>query len=44
MSNTGLILNVAIRDYYRQFKRKYIDIVWLNMRMHQIVNNDAVIF
>ncbi len=43
-TNTGLILNVAIRDYYLQFKRNYIDIVWLKIRMHQIINNENVIF
>jgi len=38
MTNTGLILNVAIRDYYLAFKEKHIDIGWLNMRMKQIAN------
>ena len=39
-TNTGLILNVAIRDYYLKFKRKYIDIEWLKVRMSEILNND----
>jgi hypothetical protein len=43
-TNTGLILNVAIRDYYLTFKRKCIDIHWLTKRMHQIMNNEDVIF
>lgn len=43
-TNTGLILNVAIRDYYLKFKRKHIDIDWLNARMQQILNNHNVIF
>jgi len=42
--NTGLILNVAIRDYYLHFKHKYIDISWINMRMQEIINNEQVIF
>lgn len=41
-TNTGLILNAAIRDYYLKFKRKYIDVDWLNARMRQILNNDNV--
>ena len=44
MTNTGLILNVAIRDYYLKFKRKRIDGDWLNAKMRQILNNDNVIF
>jgi hypothetical protein len=44
MTNTGLILNVAIRDYYLKFKKKHIDIDWLNVRMHQILRNENVIF
>jgi hypothetical protein len=44
MTNTGLILNVAIRDYYLQHKRAYIDIDWLNCRMREILNNEAVLF
>lgn len=37
-TNTGLILNVAIRDYYLTFNEKKIDLDWLNARMHQIIN------
>jgi hypothetical protein len=44
MTNTGLILNVAIRDYYVQYGRAYIDTDWLNRRMREILNNEAVIF
>lgn len=39
-TNTGLILNVAIRDYYLKFKRKHIDLKWLNIRISQILNNN----
>jgi len=39
-SNTGLILNTAIADYYLKFKKKSIDPQWLNQRMHQILNNE----
>jgi hypothetical protein len=38
-TNTLLILNVAIRDYYMQFKTKYIDVTWLNKRISQIMQN-----
>jgi hypothetical protein len=44
MTCTGLILNVALRDYYLMFKRKHIDIEWLKVRMRQIINNENVIF
>jgi len=44
MTNTGLILNVAIRDYYLTYNRAYIDIDWLNIRMREILNNEGVIF
>lgn len=37
-TNTGLVLNAAIRDYYLEFKNKHIDIEWLNGRMKQILN------
>jgi len=43
-TNTGLILNVAIRDYYLQFKQKHIDTNWLNTRVLQVLNNENVIF
>jgi len=43
-TNTGLILNVAIRDYYLKFKKKHIDIGWLQERMDQILNNSHAIF
>ena len=43
-TNMGLILNVAIRDYYLKFKRKHIDVGWLNVRMHQILNDDNVVY
>lgn len=43
-TNTGLILNVAIRDYYRTFKKKYIDLAWLNVRMHLILTNQCAHF
>lgn len=39
MTNTGLILNVAIRDYYMEFKRKEIDLAWIDLRMQQIMRN-----
>lgn len=39
-TNTGLILNAAIRDCYLQFKEKMIDIRWINKRMQEIMNND----
>jgi hypothetical protein len=39
-TNTGLILNVAIRDYYLTFKRKHIDLEWLQTRMRQILQNN----
>lgn len=44
MTNTGLILNVAIRDYYMTYHRAHIDIDWLNVRIQEIVNNKQVIF
>jgi len=40
-TNTGLILNEAIRDYYLKFHKKFIDLDWLNERMTQILNNNA---
>ncbi len=43
-TNTGLILNVAIRDYYLKFNKKYIDTDWLQMRIREIQNNDKIIF
>lgn len=43
-TNTGLILNVAIRDYYLVFGKKNIDIEWLKQRMSQITLNKDVIF
>lgn len=43
-TNACLILNVAIRDYYLKFKKKYINLDWLNKRMHQILNNENVTF
>ncbi len=44
MTNTGLILNVAIRDYYLVYNRAYIDVDYINVRMHEILRNEAVIF
>lgn len=41
-TNTGLILNVAIRDYYLEFKRKHIDMDWLSIRMRQILHHDTI--
>ncbi|MDR3645990.1 MAG: hypothetical protein P4L22_00430 [Candidatus Babeliales bacterium] len=38
-TNTGLILNIAIRDYYLKFNKKFIDLDWLKLRMNQILNN-----
>jgi hypothetical protein len=38
-TNTGLILNEAICDYYREFHKKNIDINWLEERMRQILNS-----
>lgn len=32
-TNTGLMLNVAIRDYYLTHQQKWIDPAWLNTRM-----------
>ena len=43
-TNSGLILNVAIRDYYLKFKRKHIDVEWIKSRMNEILNNKNVIF
>lgn len=40
-TNTGLILNTAIRDYYLEFKEKHIDLDWLNARMGQILQQGA---
>ena len=37
-TNTGLILNVAIRDYFLKFDKKSIDLDWLNERMQEIVH------
>lgn len=42
-TNTGLTLNVAIRDYYLAFGRKYIDIDWLDKKMREILNNQSTI-
>lgn len=44
MTNTGLIVNVAIRDYYLQFKRKAFDLPWIETRMQQIMRNENVLF
>jgi hypothetical protein len=35
-TNTALILNTAIRDYYLKYKIKQIDLDWLKTRMRQI--------
>ncbi len=43
-TNTFLILNVALRDYYLKFQKKSIDLNWLDKRMNQIINNIEVIF
>ena len=43
-TNTGLMLNTAIRDYYLTFKKKYIDIDWLRGRIDQISKNDNIVF
>ena len=43
-TNTGLILNMAIRDYYLEFRTKNIDIEWINMRVDQILKNESVLF
>jgi hypothetical protein len=40
-TNTGLILNAAIRDYYLEFHKKEIDPSWLNKRMHQILHGNS---
>ncbi len=44
MTNTGLILNVAIRDYYLMYQRSYINTDWLNLRMAQIMKNMDFVF
>lgn len=36
-TNTVLILNVAIRDYYLAFGKRHIDVAWLNWRMQDIL-------
>lgn len=38
-TNTGLILNAAIRDYYLKFKQKHIDVGWLKVRVNQILSD-----
>lgn len=43
-TNTGLILNVAIRDYYLKFKRKDIDPAWLQIRINEILHNINILF
>ncbi len=43
-TNTGLILNVAIRDYYLAFGRKHIDIDWLKQRMNEITLNQNCMY
>lgn len=43
-TNTALILNTAIRDYFLLNKEKYIDVDWLNKRTEQILNNQNLIF
>lgn len=43
-TNTGLIFNVAIRDYYLKFKKKYIDPEWIKTRMDEIASNQNSIF
>ncbi len=43
-TNTGLMLNVAIRDYYLQFNSKHIDVTWLNKRVQQLMINEIVRF
>ncbi len=44
MTNSCLILNTAVRDYYLSFEKKYIDTSWLSERMNQIMLNHNVIF
>lgn len=41
MTNTGLILNVALRDHYLIYNCTRIDIDWLNRRMHEILTNEV---
>jgi hypothetical protein len=36
-TNTGLILNTAIRDYYLQLRSKRIDTDWLNKRVQLLI-------
>ena len=43
-TNTVLILNAAIRDYYLKFSVKNIDLDWLNLRMREITRNNNVVF
>ncbi len=38
-TNTGLLFNTAIRDYYQIFKIKHIDADWIKARMNQILNS-----
>lgn len=35
-TNSGLILNKAIGDYYLEFRKKHIDVEWLETRMNAI--------
>jgi|GEM_PF-746021 len=44
MTNTGLIVNVALRDYYLKYRRQDVDITWLNKRMDEIMHNEAIIW
>ena len=43
-TNTALILNVAIRDHYLQFKEKQFDFDWVNARMNEILRNENVVY
>jgi|SRR5579872_3637292 len=43
-TNSGLVLNTAIRDYYLLFNKKYVDVDWIQQRMSQIMLNQGVIF
>lgn len=40
-TNTGLIYNVAIRDYYAKFQKEQIDLDWINTRMHEILKESG---
>ncbi|MCL5875965.1 MAG: hypothetical protein M1114_05840 [Candidatus Dependentiae bacterium] len=36
-TNTGLLLNAAIRDYFLTFSKQYVDIAWLSTRIKEMM-------